>query len=222
MVGLTDSPLPFPESLCHRCAAPPRYLRTAASLFIRCPLVAEKYPRQPMSSCEQFRPAVIATERLVLRELVPEDEPFVASMTESVPDAAKWLERCFSRYRRDGFGFWLALERESGSPVGQIGLLAQEIEGRREVEVSYHLHADYRRLGYAVEGARAVLAWAFERGHASVFALIRDDNAPSQAVARRLAMTPGVAVAHASLPHRLWRIDASGGARPAAARRRKR
>jgi hypothetical protein len=48
--------LPFPESLCHRCAAPPRYIRTATSVFILCPLVPEKYPRQPVRICPYFKP----------------------------------------------------------------------------------------------------------------------------------------------------------------------
>ncbi|HEX9604380.1 MAG TPA: hypothetical protein VF973_11570 [Myxococcales bacterium] len=48
--------LPFPESLCHRCAAPPRYVRTGTSTFILCPLLPEKYPRQPVRSCPLFRP----------------------------------------------------------------------------------------------------------------------------------------------------------------------
>jgi len=48
--------LPFPESLCHRCAAPPRYVRTGKSTFILCPLLPEKYPRQPVLSCALFRP----------------------------------------------------------------------------------------------------------------------------------------------------------------------
>ena len=48
--------LPFPESLCHRCAAPPRYVRTDTSVFILCPIVPEKYPRQPVRECPWFRP----------------------------------------------------------------------------------------------------------------------------------------------------------------------
>jgi hypothetical protein len=48
--------LPFPTSLCHRCAAPPRYVQTATSIFILCPLLPEKYPRQPVLSCPLFRP----------------------------------------------------------------------------------------------------------------------------------------------------------------------
>ena len=48
--------LPFPDSLCHRCAAPPQYIRTARSTFIRCPIF-KKYPPQPVVRCEAFVPA---------------------------------------------------------------------------------------------------------------------------------------------------------------------
>jgi hypothetical protein len=48
--------LPFPESLCHRCAAPPRYVRSATSLFILCPLLPQKYPPQPVRACPLFTP----------------------------------------------------------------------------------------------------------------------------------------------------------------------
>jgi hypothetical protein len=48
--------LPFPDSLCHRCAAPPRYVRTQTSTFILCPLLPTKYPRQPVLQCPAFKP----------------------------------------------------------------------------------------------------------------------------------------------------------------------
>ena len=50
--------LPFPDSLCHRCAAPPRYVRSATTTFILCPLLEQKYPPQPVRSCALFRPRV--------------------------------------------------------------------------------------------------------------------------------------------------------------------
>jgi hypothetical protein len=50
-------PRPFPESLCHRCAAPPRYVETATSVFILCPLLPQKYPRQPVLACPLYRTA---------------------------------------------------------------------------------------------------------------------------------------------------------------------
>jgi hypothetical protein len=47
--------LPFPTSLCHRCAAPPRYVQTKTSTFILCPLLPKKYPPQPVVSCALFK-----------------------------------------------------------------------------------------------------------------------------------------------------------------------
>lgn len=48
--------VPFPDSLCHRCAAPPRYVQGKTTVFIMCPLLPEKYPRQPVVQCPLFRP----------------------------------------------------------------------------------------------------------------------------------------------------------------------
>ncbi len=48
-------PLPHPQSLCHRCAAPPRYVETKTSVFIQCPIAPMKYPPQPVARCDFFR-----------------------------------------------------------------------------------------------------------------------------------------------------------------------
>jgi len=51
-----DAPkLPFPDSLCHRCAAPPKYIRTTRSVFIHCPIL-KRYPPQPVMACDAFVP----------------------------------------------------------------------------------------------------------------------------------------------------------------------
>jgi hypothetical protein len=57
------SELPYPTSLCHRCAAPPRYVRTKTSTFVMCPLLPQKYPPQPVSRCALFRPKPPDTEK---------------------------------------------------------------------------------------------------------------------------------------------------------------
>ena len=48
---------PFPESLCHGCAAPPRYVTSdRGSVFIYCPVLG-RYPPQPVVACPAFVPA---------------------------------------------------------------------------------------------------------------------------------------------------------------------
>jgi hypothetical protein len=45
---------PFPQSQCHRCAAPPRYVTSdRGATFIYCP-VLQRYPGQPVEGCEEF------------------------------------------------------------------------------------------------------------------------------------------------------------------------
>ncbi|HEX4801922.1 MAG TPA: hypothetical protein VFV14_00305, partial [Myxococcaceae bacterium] len=53
--SVPPTPLPFPKSLCHRCAAPPKYIRTKNSVFIFCPLLPKKYPPQPVLQCALFK-----------------------------------------------------------------------------------------------------------------------------------------------------------------------
>lgn len=52
--GAEVEPLPFPDSLCHRCDAPPRYVRTKTSVFVLCPRLENKYPPQPVRACDLF------------------------------------------------------------------------------------------------------------------------------------------------------------------------
>jgi hypothetical protein len=47
---------PFPESICHRCAAL-KLIPAARSVFLMCTALPEKYPRQPVARCPAFRPA---------------------------------------------------------------------------------------------------------------------------------------------------------------------
>lgn len=46
----------FPDSLCHDCGAPPRYITNdRGSTFLFCPLF-KRYPPQPVRECEKFLP----------------------------------------------------------------------------------------------------------------------------------------------------------------------
>lgn len=174
--------LPFAESLCHRCAAPPKYVRTERSTFVRCPLVAEKYPRQPVVACALFRPPLVETARLVLREATPADAVAVARL-------------------------WVAIEKASGARIGQIGPLAQVVDGAAELAIFCRVEPAHRRRGFAVEGAAAARDWAFARGHDSVIALIREADVPSQKVARKLGMTPSHHAMHDEVEHVVWRVE---------------
>jgi [ribosomal protein S5]-alanine N-acetyltransferase len=146
---------------------------------------------------------ILETARLLLREMSLGDLDFVAAMLADPEvmrfypkcytrdEAIAWIERQLKRYARHGHGLWLVLERTTGDPVGQVGLLIQNIRGVEEKEVAYLIHRPFWQRGFATEAAAACRDHAFEVfARQQVFALVRPENGPSQAVARKLGMQP--------------------------------
>ncbi|HET8623730.1 MAG TPA: GNAT family N-acetyltransferase [Gemmatimonadales bacterium] len=120
-------------------------------------------------------PVVLETSRLRLRELAPADLDFVATMMADPDvthyyerrfrraDARVWLDRQLERYLKDGHGLWLAVERETDQPIGQVGLMLQEVEGTRMPEIGWLLHRPFWGRGYATEAGAATRDAAFTR-----------------------------------------------------------
>ena len=163
---------------------------------------------------------VLETERLRLREMEPADLDFVAEMLAH-PEVSHyyarhfdrdaslaWLDRQIARYEKDGHGLWLVVEGASGTPVGQVGLALQDVEGERRPEIGWLLHRPFWGRGYATEAAIATRKAAFERwGYPEVISLIRPENVPSQRVARRVGMTAGREVDFHGYRHVVWRFE---------------
>ena len=140
----------------------------------------------------------LETERLWLRHMVPSDIEYVRQMladprmTKYVImgpmtwTAETWLARTFERREKDGLTFLAVELKPSHTFIAQIGLLLQEVEGRKEVEVGYHLFPQYWGKGYATEAAKTCMEWAFEELNVPrVISLINPDNAASSNVAKR-------------------------------------
>ncbi|MDR3632733.1 MAG: GNAT family N-acetyltransferase [Isosphaeraceae bacterium] len=157
---------------------------------------------------------ILQTRRLVLREMAMTDLEFVAEQLAD-PDvmrywprphtreeAEAWVRRQQERYARDGFGYWLALDGATRHPIGQVGLLAHEVDGRAEVDLGWIIHRPFWRLGYATEGGAACRDLAFRTLDVPrVIALVRPENVPSQGVARKLGMRPVSRTVFAGLDH---------------------
>jgi RimJ/RimL family protein N-acetyltransferase len=163
---------------------------------------------------------ILETARLALRELTPSDLDFVASMladpevmrfypkTHTRAEAEVWLERQRMRYARDGHALWLVTEKESGLPLGQVGLVMQTIDGAVIPEIGYLIHRPYWRHGYAAEAALGTRSHAFGvLGYPRVISLIRPENTPSQGVARKMAMTIQGRTLHAGFETDVWGIE---------------
>jgi [ribosomal protein S5]-alanine N-acetyltransferase len=144
---------------------------------------------------------ILETPRLILREMSSDDLDFIAAMLAhpevmqyypkcySREEAAVWIERQMRRYARHGHGLWLAIEKATSEPLGQVGLLIQQVHGIEEKEVAYLIHRPFWRRGFATEAGIAARDYAFAvLGRQRVIALIRPENAPSIGVARKLGL----------------------------------
>ena len=164
---------------------------------------------------------ILETLRLILREMSPDDLDFVAAMLAdcevmryypkcySREEARTWVERQMKRYARHGHGLWLVLDKTTGQPLGQVGLLIQQVRGVEEKEVGYLIHRPFWRRGFAAEAALACRDCAFDvLGRQRVIALIRPENVPSQGVARKLGLQPeSDRVRHSGFEHMVFSIS---------------
>ena len=157
---------------------------------------------------------VFETPRLVLREMSVADLDFIAEMLAHPEvmrfwpkcyerdEAANWVKRQQARYAKDGIDYWLVLEKASGRPVGQAGLLQLTVDDREEVGLGYIIHRPFWRQGFALEAAAASMDYAFNKlGRHRVVALVRPENLPSQGVARKLGMKVEKRTHHADYEH---------------------
>jgi RimJ/RimL family protein N-acetyltransferase len=84
-----------------------------------------------------------------------------------------------------GFGIWAVEEKSSGRVVGRVGFM--DPVGWPGFELGWTLARDCWGKGYATEGARRALEYAFtEMNRDHVISLIAPDNVASIKVAERL------------------------------------
>ncbi len=161
----------------------------------------------------------LTTPRLRLRLMSIDHLDFVAEMLGdkdvmnfypalySRMEAAEWIERQVRRYRENGHGLWLVENAHDGVPVGQVGLSMQDVDGVLIPELGYLIHREFWRQGYAYEAASAVLEYAWNvQNYPKVVSLIRPENLPSRAVAKKLGMTESGNTLHHEILHLVYSI----------------
>ena len=139
------------------------------------------------------------TERLRLRAYTIADEvqlfdvfadPYARTFYPEMADRAKvraWIERNLRNYDELGFGLWAMELKVEDQFVGDCGLTYQDVEGRRELEIGYHVIERERGKGYATEAARACLEFGFTRASCeSTCSIVAPSNTASCAVATRV------------------------------------
>ncbi|MGI6877865.1 GNAT family N-acetyltransferase [Microbacterium sp. gxy059] len=141
------------------------------------------------------------TARLRFREMVAEDAGDLLRVwgdadamrfypaPKTADEMDEWILRMRRRYAEDGIGLWI-LETHDGAVVGDGGLTWQEVNGRRVLEVGYHVVPEQQRRGYASEAAAACAELARSRfAPIDLTAIIHPENVASRRVAESLGMT---------------------------------
>ena len=146
---------------------------------------------------------VLETPRLVLRELVVEDAPFMLALlnepsyirniadrgVRDLEGAGRYIEeRWQASYAQHGFGLWVVVHRTTGASMGLCGLVRRD--GLDDVDLGYAFLPAFWGQGYAAEAACGVLAHAREVvGLSRIVAIVVPDNTASIRVLERLGMS---------------------------------
>jgi RimJ/RimL family protein N-acetyltransferase len=158
--------------------------------------------------------AVRRTDRLVLRAFTDDDRaPFAALSADPVVmehfpaplsrrDSDAFVDRVQQTWRRRGWGLWAVERRDSGEFIGYTGLwpVPDDLPVDAEVEVGWRLAATHWGQGFATEAAQAALRYATELALPEVVSFTAVGNLRSQAVMRRLGMSPAGEFEHPRVP----------------------
>ena len=145
---------------------------------------------------------ILETKRLYLREMQQSDcsELYKILQDEEVMyayegafnnnEVQEWLDKQIKNYKNYGFGLWAVILKDTEEFIGQCGLTMQDFNNKQVLEIGYLFQKAFWHKGYAVEAAIACKDYAFDKLNAEeVFSIIRDNNVPSQNVAKRNGMS---------------------------------
>jgi ribosomal-protein-alanine N-acetyltransferase len=135
--------------------------------------------------------AIIETERLYLREILPEDvqgmfemdsDPDVHRFVGRIPvstlaESAADIDNIRQQYIDFGVGRLAIIEKSTGDFVGWGGLkfITEQMNGFQNFhDLGYRFIKRYWGMGYAQESSRAVIAYAFEQLNLPVIYAIAD------------------------------------------------
>lgn len=144
---------------------------------------------------------VTETERLLIRQITYKDRDDIAEMLGDIEvmyawehafsdtEIDEWIERRLNGYKKYGYDYFLAIDKFTEDTIGQIGLINEFIEGKQCLGIGWILNKNYWGKGYATEGAKALINYAFERlEFDEIIADIRPNNTKSISLANNLGM----------------------------------
>ncbi len=165
----------------------------------------------------------LESERLITRKLIYDDRKIWCNFlsdkeaVEFFPDfgeksaeerALYWIDKQMGRYAENRYGLQALINKQTNEFIGQCGLLLQEVNGKTEVEVGYHIFKKYWGQGYAPEAAKLFLNYGFKNDQAtSIISIIHTKNKKSQRVAEKNGLIRGEEATWMELPVFIYRIN---------------
>ncbi|WP_366516781.1 GNAT family N-acetyltransferase [uncultured Clostridium sp.] len=147
------------------------------------------------------RDSVLTSERLIFRRITKNDFNELSEMLKDLDvmyawehsfsdeEIFKWIEKRNKSYKNIGYDYLLAIDKKTSEVVGQIGLLDEVVNGKHFIGLGYILKKKFWHKGFATEGAKAMLDYAFNiLKREEVIATIRVENKTSCDVAENIGM----------------------------------
>jgi ribosomal-protein-alanine N-acetyltransferase len=163
-------------------------------------------------------PTILETPRLILRvfglddvdalEQVHGDQQimrFSVGGVKTKDQIVCFIENSREGHRRDRFSQRAVVWRETGSCIGECGILPQVVDGISEHEISYRLNRNFWGRGIATEAAIACRIYGFEiLGLDRVISIIDPGNVASIRVAEKAGMRPEKDSVFHGIPVRIY------------------
>ncbi|MCH1625325.1 GNAT family N-acetyltransferase [Ferdinandcohnia quinoae] len=132
----------------------------------------------------------LQTERLKLTPCTIESLlTYSTKEYELGPHIGMYLEKLKRDTSVLGWGVWLVIDKQTNKIIGDIGFKGKPNE-EKSVEVGYGITSSKQNKGYATEGLKCIIEWAFNSDSVNkIMAKCFEDNTPSIKVLEKLKMT---------------------------------
>jgi RimJ/RimL family protein N-acetyltransferase len=114
------------------------------------------------------------------------------AMTEHLggPESPEKLAERQTRYARPGSGMFKVVDEETGEAIGSVGFWEREWRGQQVYEIGWSVLPEFQGRGIAGRATELAIELAKEDGmHRFMHAFPSVDNAPSNAICRKLGFT---------------------------------
>ena len=144
---------------------------------------------------------VMETERLQIRKFTRDDLPELYTIMQkpevmyawehgfTKSETRKWLNRQLTRYKKDGYGYFAVVLKNTDNLIGQVGVFKSMIHEKEVVELGYIFDNLYWNQGYCIEAVNACVRFAFDKVKLEdLYCSIRPNNIPSVDIAEKIGM----------------------------------